>query len=168
MAVVALDTHAVVKELQAAGFSEAQAEAVTRAVRRAQDVDLSHLATKSDIQGLRMEIDGLRAGTKADLDSLRAGTKADLDSLRAGTKADIDTLRTSTKADIDTLRASTKADIDTLRTSTKADIGSLRAGTKADIAELKADILKWMVGAIGVQTIAILGALVGLARVLKG
>ena len=157
MAVVALDTHAVVKELQAAGFSEAQAEAVTRAVRRAQDVDLSHLATKSDIQGLRMEIDGLRAGTKADLDSLRAGTKAD-----------IDTLRTSTKADIDTLRASTKADIDTLRTSTKADIGSLRAGTKADIAELKADILKWMVGAIGVQTIAILGALVGLARVLKG
>ena len=135
MAVVALDTHAVVKELQAAGFSEAQAEAVTHAVRRAQDVDLSHLATKSDIQALRMEIDGLRAGTKADLDSLRAGTKADLDSLR---------------------------------TSTKADIDSLRAGTKADIAELKADILKWMVGAIGVQTIAILGALVGLARVLKG
>ncbi|MBX9698001.1 MAG: CCDC90 family protein [Acetobacteraceae bacterium] len=131
MAVVALDTHAVVKELQAAGFSEAQAEAVTRAVRRAQDLDLSNLATKSDIQALKTDFQVL--------------------------KTEIDGLRTSTKADIDSLRASTKADND-----------SLRASTKADISELKADILKWMVGAIGVQTIAILGALVGLARVLKG
>ncbi len=44
-----LDTHEVVKELKAAGFTEDQAEAVTRVVRRAQDVDLSSLATKTDL-----------------------------------------------------------------------------------------------------------------------
>ena len=43
--VLALDTHEGVKELQAAGFTDVQAEAVTRVVRRAQDVDLSNLAT---------------------------------------------------------------------------------------------------------------------------
>jgi hypothetical protein len=79
---VAIDTHEVVKELTAAGFTEAQAEAVTRAVRRAQDVDLTVLATKSDL------------------------------------------------------------------------------------AETKADILKWMVSTIGLQTVIILGAVVALARLL--
>ncbi len=82
MTVVAIDTHEVVKELTAAGFTEAQAEAVTRAVRRAQDVDLTVLATKSDL------------------------------------------------------------------------------------AETKADILKWMVSTIGLQTVIILGAVVALARLL--
>ncbi|MGH6935201.1 MAG: hypothetical protein ACRED2_03290, partial [Methylocella sp.] len=36
---------------------------------------------------------------------------------------------------------------------------------KADIAEVKADILKWVVGAIGFQTVVILGALVSLVRI---
>lgn len=43
----ALHTHEVVKELKAAGFTDEQAEAVTRAVRRAQDIDLSNLVTKA-------------------------------------------------------------------------------------------------------------------------
>ena len=42
------------------------------------------------------------------------------------------------------------------------------ADFKGDIAALKGEIsvLKWMVGAIGVQTIAILGAVVALVRLL--
>ncbi len=36
---------------------------------------------------------------------------------------------------------------------------------EAKIAEAKADILKWMVGAIGFQTIIIVGALVSLVRI---
>ncbi|HEY3912745.1 MAG TPA: hypothetical protein VGM07_23065 [Stellaceae bacterium] len=51
-----LDTHELVKDLKASGFTEAQAEAVTRAVRLAQDLDLSSLATKTDIADLRREI----------------------------------------------------------------------------------------------------------------
>ena len=45
--------------------------------------------------------------------------------------------------------------------ATKADLAKL----EAKIAEVKADILKWVVGAIGFQTIVILGALVSLVRI---
>jgi hypothetical protein len=49
--------------------------------------------------------------------------------------------------------------------ATKADLAGLKAELKADIAEVKADILKWVVGAIGFQTLVILGALVSLVRI---
>ena len=51
-----LDTHELVKDLKASGFTDDQAEAVTRAVRLARDFDLSSLATKIDISDLRREI----------------------------------------------------------------------------------------------------------------
>jgi len=56
-----LDTHEVVKELKAAGFTDEQAEALTRAVRKGQDLDLSNLATKQDIAQLRTEMAELKA-----------------------------------------------------------------------------------------------------------
>lgn len=40
-----------------------------------------------------------------------------------------------------------------------------KADLKAEIAEAKADILKWIIGAIGFQTIVILGAIVSLIKV---
>ena len=46
MTVTTLDTHETVKELLAAGFTDDQAEAVTRLVRRAQDIDLSNSGHK--------------------------------------------------------------------------------------------------------------------------
>jgi hypothetical protein len=49
--------------------------------------------------------------------------------------------------------------------ATKADLGAAKADIKAEIAEAKADILKWVVGAIGFQTVVILGALVALVRI---
>ncbi len=51
-----LETHELVKELKASGFTEEQAEAVTRAVRLAQDFDVSSLATKTDLAELRSEL----------------------------------------------------------------------------------------------------------------
>ena len=84
MAAVLFDTHKVVTDLKAAGFTNEQAEAVTQAVRDAQSVDLSNLATKADLQ-----------------------------------------------------------------------IG---------LAEIKADILKWIVSTIGIQTVVIVGAVIALVR----
>jgi hypothetical protein len=60
MAITSLDTHQTVKNLTAAGFTDAQAEALAYALREAQQIDLSDLATKSD---LAREL----AETKADL-----------------------------------------------------------------------------------------------------
>jgi hypothetical protein len=63
MTITALDTHETVEKLTAAGFTDAQAEALTEALRGAQDIDLSHLATKLDIAEVRREM----AEIKADL-----------------------------------------------------------------------------------------------------
>ena len=60
MAITALDTRQTVKDLTAAGLTDAQAEAFAYALRQAQQIDLSELVTKSDLaRGL--------AETKADL-----------------------------------------------------------------------------------------------------
>jgi hypothetical protein len=51
-----LDTHELVKDLKASGFTDEQAEAVTRAVRLAQDLDLSNLANKTDLAELELRL----------------------------------------------------------------------------------------------------------------
>jgi hypothetical protein len=56
MAITALDTHQTVKDLTAAGFTDAQAEALTQALRQVQQIDLSDLATKADLADLRSEM----------------------------------------------------------------------------------------------------------------
>jgi transcription elongation GreA/GreB family factor len=63
----------------------------------------------------------------------------------------------ATKADL----AAVKAEL----VAVKADLAKLEAKLEAKIAEAKADILKWVVGAIGFQTVVILGALVSLVRI---
>jgi uncharacterized protein (DUF39 family) len=42
------------------------------------------------------------------------------------------------------------------------DVSNL--ATKADLAEMKAEILKWIVSMIGIQTIVIIGAVIALVR----
>jgi hypothetical protein len=61
MAITALDTHQTVKDLTAAGFTDAQAEALAYALRQAQQVDLSNLATGSDFAEVRREMAEMRA-----------------------------------------------------------------------------------------------------------
>jgi hypothetical protein len=57
----ALDTHETVKKLTAAGFTDAQAEALTAAVKQAADIDLSNIATKTDIADVRREMVEIKA-----------------------------------------------------------------------------------------------------------
>ena len=76
MAITALDTHQTVKDLTAAGFTDAQAEALTQALRQVQQIDLSDLATKADVADLRREM-----ASKIDLENVRremAEIKAEL------------------------------------------------------------------------------------------
>lgn len=100
---VALDTYEVVKELRAAGFDEAQAEALTNAVKRAQQIDLSVLATKTDFEGLATKLDGYTTrldgfATKSDLETLNMrldgfATKLELAELKADLKSELATIR---------------------------------------------------------------------------
>jgi basic membrane lipoprotein Med (substrate-binding protein (PBP1-ABC) superfamily) len=57
----ALDTHEMVKSLTAAGFTDAQAEALTAVVKQALDIDLSNIATKTDIADVRREMADVKA-----------------------------------------------------------------------------------------------------------
>ena len=59
----------------------------------------------------------------------------------------------------------TKTDLAAVKAELKADIAEVRSELRADIAEAKADILKWVVGAIGFQTVATLGTVVALVRI---
>lgn len=89
MALTTLDTHELVKDLKAAGFTDDQAEAVTRAVKQAREIDFSDLATKADLRDLatRAELDELKrevAVIAVKLDNLAANsaTKAELSDFR--------------------------------------------------------------------------------------
>ena len=82
MAVTALDTHAIVKQPVAAGFTGEQAEAVTGVVRDAQTLTFSELATKADLElGLAL--------VRADLDRGLASVRADTARGLAETKTEI-------------------------------------------------------------------------------
>lgn len=79
-------------------------------------------------------------------------TKADLADL--ATKADLADF--ATKADL----AAVRTEIAELRTELKTEIAEL----KIEIAGIKIELLKWIMGAIGFQTVVILGALISLIR----
>jgi len=127
--VLALDTHEGVKELQAAGFTDVQAEAVTRVVRRAQDVDLSDLATK-----------GVLAAVRADLAAVKAELQAEI--------------------------AAVRSEVHLGLAGAKADLAAIKASFERSLADTKTELLKWITGAIGLQTVLILGAVVTLVRMM--
>jgi hypothetical protein len=89
--------------------------------------------------------------TKADFANF--ATKADLADL--ATKANLADL--ATKADL----AAVRTEIAGLRTELKTEIAEL----KIEIAGIKVELLKWIIGAIGFQTVIILGALISLVRI---
>jgi hypothetical protein len=90
MALTGLDTHERVKDLKAAGFTDDQAEAVTRAVKHVREIDFSDLATKADMANFTTKTDV--ASLKADLTAIAAK----LDSIAANyaTKAEVSDMRT--------------------------------------------------------------------------
>ena len=89
MANAALDTLAVSKELQGAGFETKQAEAIAWAVKQSQ----GDLATKQDITLLKSDIDHLRTELKSDIDQLRTELKSENKQLKTEMEANFDNLK---------------------------------------------------------------------------
>jgi hypothetical protein len=67
----ALDTLAVSKRLAAAGFSAQQAEAVTDVLREARELDLTQLATKSDLAQVEANLRAEFAVVRTEIASLK-------------------------------------------------------------------------------------------------
>ena len=95
---IAFDTHRFVKKLTERGFTEEQAEVLAE-----EQVTLlnANLATKSDIEAIRAEIETLRLATKADIEAIRV----EIEALRKETKADIARSEAGLKADIEAAKA---------------------------------------------------------------
>ena len=110
MTAFSFDTHRVVKELEEAGFSQTQAEAVVSALGSAFS---GNLATKADLDLLKAE--------------LKAEFKADVAELKAEFKADIGELKTEFKADIGELRNETQNENASIRSEIKSESASLRS-----------------------------------------
>lgn len=72
MATITFDTHQFVRKLRDAGISEAQAEVITEVMRDA--VASADVATKSDVESIRKDMEILRAELKKDI----AETKSEL------------------------------------------------------------------------------------------
>jgi hypothetical protein len=71
MALTTLDTHELVKDLKAAGFTDDQAEAVTRAVKHVREIDFSDLATKADVANFATRADLAAVSAKVDTLALK-------------------------------------------------------------------------------------------------
>ena len=72
MTITSIDTHQTVKDLTAAGFTDAQAEALTQALRQAQNIDLSNLATTHDVNDLRSEMKTEFAQARREMAEIKA------------------------------------------------------------------------------------------------
>ena len=78
-------------------------------------------------------------------------------------------MRTELRADISDLRAEVRTDIVKLGADiadVRSDLRQTELRLEAKIESFKSDILKWMFGTIGLQTLALLGAIVALAKAL--
>ncbi len=134
------------------------------------NIEALRASTKSDIEGVKANIEALRASTKSDVEGLKASTKADIEGLKASTKADIEGIKSSIKVDLEGIKAS----IDALRIATKSDVEASRASAReaelrleARMEASKTETIKWVVGLIGFQILAVIGSVIALARILK-
>jgi hypothetical protein len=180
MTAAAFDTLRLARALrEKAKFTPEQAEGLADAMAEAMQGDI---ATKADIEGLKAAVDALKHSTRADIEASSSATKADIVALSSATKAEFDAQKAATKAEFDAQKAATKAEFDAHRAATKIEFDAQRNATSVEFlavrsearqAELrfeakleaaKADIIKWMFGTIGFQTIIVLGAAIALAR----
>jgi predicted nucleic acid-binding Zn-ribbon protein len=172
VSVQSLDTHRIVKRLQQAGFSDAQAETVTDVMREAREFDLASLATKADIatlgSDLRSEIATLGSDTKSDIVTLAseiATVRTDFSALRADIASAQATIRSemtnlATKVEFAAWRGEMISSIAAVR----AEIAEAKAQTRSEVSDARSDIVKWVVGLVLVQG----GIVVGLLKPILG
>ena len=118
------DTLRAARTLRAAGFGDAQAEAVAEVV---QAVANGNRVTRADMQGVAMKVDLERFATKVDLE--RFATKAELQAelQRFATKEDLE--RFATKADLKPFatQAAVKSDLQDLELRLTIRMGVIAA-----------------------------------------
>ncbi len=78
MVISTIDTHEVGKELKAAGFTDDQAKAMTRLVRRPQAIDLSNLVTEVHMVAIQVDLTTIRESLQRDIASTNKSLRREL------------------------------------------------------------------------------------------
>ena len=161
-----IDTHATVREFEAAGIETKQAEAIVKAMSWSRNdlvtkTDLAGFAKKEDLEELKSRLDALSAkmerfATKAYLEKF--ATKEDLE--RFATREDLK--RFATKEDLEELKSrvdslSAKMELfvtkeESKRFATKEDLVVIRA----EMAAMKSDLEKQISSAVNKMMICMI------------
>ncbi len=149
MTTAPFDTLRLARALRDANFSIEQAEGAAYAIAEAVQTDL---ATKSDLREMELRL----------LTGMR-----ELEVRIGGLDMRFDGLELRLDGKMAALGAELRAETAALGAELRAETAALGAGLRAEIAATKADIIKWMFGTIGFQTLVILGAVVTLMRVVR-
>jgi hypothetical protein len=123
--------------------------------------DTLKLARRLEAAGFSPEQAAGASAALAETLSEVPGVATKEDVLGLDSKGEANVLRIESKIEVNALRLESKIEVDVLRLEAK--IEATKAGLEAKIEATKAEIIRWMSGTIGFQTIIILGAVVALA-----
>ncbi|MEI6187774.1 MAG: hypothetical protein WCP46_04650 [Alphaproteobacteria bacterium] len=138
------DTHKHIKELQATGFDERQAEVIVKSLFESRDYDVSKLATKEQVFVLEKDVKSIEKDVKAIEKDVRAIEK-DVKSLRVEMREGFQCIYKEMK------NFATKDELQMLRTELRTEMKNFvtkdefYSYVKSETTAVKNDILKWMI-----------------------
>jgi hypothetical protein len=148
-----IDTLEYVKRLEAAGVDRRQAEAHAAAVR---DTVAPQLATKADIDGVRVALERHREATKADIDNAVA---------RIESKLGTEVARLESKLGTEVARLNAKLGTEVGRLDAKIDTVAGRLDAKMDALASRFEMALWKhTAGLIVTTIVVAGVLLRFLR----
>ncbi|ATQ70759.1 hypothetical protein CQW49_22500 (plasmid) [Methylosinus trichosporium OB3b] len=152
---------AAILKLQASGFSVEQVSALAELVD-------TQAATKADVEAASHKLDQKIDAVRTGLDQKIDGAEHRLELKVAELKSDLEATEHRLEAKIADVRTGLDQKIDGVEHRLELKIGELKAGLELKvegldrkITEVNANTLKWVISAIGFQTLLMIGTVVG-------
>ncbi len=159
MSLVAFDTHALVKKLQEAGFTEQQAEAQVSVLKEALSANLEALATREGLETAKIYLEGkikdVETRLEARITQTETRLKEEMAALRQGLKDEMASLRQEFRDETTSLRQELKGEAASIRQELKGEAASIRQELRDETASLRQELtrhgealswLKWLMG----------------------
>ena len=142
---------AVQRKLEDAGFDKRQAYAITEVLESNVVEDLEQRLVTKDYLDAR-------------LSELRGELRTDIAAFKSELKSEIAGSRSEFKSEIGSLRSEIKSEVSTLRAEFKGERLTLRSELRDEMSAFRFEILKWTFAMVSASTIAIILAMVRLAK----
>ncbi len=154
------DTLKFARALRDGGqFTPEQSERLSDALS---DAITGEVVSRADLAATEAKLGRKMDDLRAELVAVETKLDRKIDVLRADLDHNVKALR----ADIDHNVKELRADIDHNVKELRAELKGVGFSLEAKFEAAKADTLKWIVGIIGFQSVAIIGAAIVLARIL--